>query len=583
MGNANNTCSGGCCNLVSINHSPSSEQQQEVNDDDLLLKGVSVYYLQHILLQEVQDAGLDVESAKVYEMEPDLDSDSNTKFGLLRQKGANVICPRDGHIGAAYVDAIDQCDDFVGRANVMLSYSWGYVVKSIVDTLVAKCLADGRDTKRTYIWICCLCNNQHRIGNDVVTFDQFRKTFYGTVTGVGRLWSLMSPWDNPQYLKRIWCVFEIYVANTEAGVEAEIIMPEEQERKMVESLEDINKLLDVLSKTSIENANASREEDKQNILKLVAETIGYANLNMKINNLYRDWITGILLNVAEQGKTNEFDDKDLNLGHAKTLYGIGGAFLKMGHHDKAVEMYEECLAIRSNYLGKEHVDTAEVYNEIGIVKRKKGDNDGALEMFEQCLTIFVRVLGKEDAQTATAYNNVGLVKKAKGDYDGALVMYQQALAIQEKDLGLDTAVSYNNIATVKKVKGDYDDALKMYKQALLIRETILGEDHVSTALSYNSIGELHRSKGDYSGALEMYHKALVIRKKAFGEDHPSVAVCYNNIGMVKYASGDYNGALEMLEKCVAIRVEALGKDHPKTANTYKGIKMVKKAKRKEEG
>ena len=39
------------------------------NKEDELLKGVSVHYLKTVLLQEVKDAGLDIDTATVYDLE----------------------------------------------------------------------------------------------------------------------------------------------------------------------------------------------------------------------------------------------------------------------------------------------------------------------------------------------------------------------------------------------------------------------------------------------------------------------------------------------------------------------------------
>ena len=43
-------------------------------------------------------------------------------------------------------------------------------------------------------------------------------------------------------------------------------MPAEHKKAMIDSLSDIDKLLNALAKTKIENAKASREDDKKNIL-----------------------------------------------------------------------------------------------------------------------------------------------------------------------------------------------------------------------------------------------------------------------------------------------------------------------------
>ena len=137
--------------------------------------GVSVDFLNsEVFRKDLQSANVDYSTAKIYDMEPNL-STPGSSFGLLRSKDQHITCPRDGERGAAYVDSIGP--DCVGPANVMLSYSWGYNIKDVVDCLRAKCANDNRDPKKTFVWICCFCNNQHRIGKTVVSFDKFRKTF----------------------------------------------------------------------------------------------------------------------------------------------------------------------------------------------------------------------------------------------------------------------------------------------------------------------------------------------------------------------------------------------------------------------
>ena len=75
---------------------------------ELDLRGVSVWHLKHVLLEEVRQTG-GSEDSKIYEIEP----------LVIRPKGPNLICPRDGRTGTAYVDAIG--DEAAGRANFMLS------------------------------------------------------------------------------------------------------------------------------------------------------------------------------------------------------------------------------------------------------------------------------------------------------------------------------------------------------------------------------------------------------------------------------------------------------------------------------
>ena len=50
----------------------------------------------------------------------------NQAYG--KPAGLTATCPRDGKLGAAYVDTLSG-EDNVGIANALLSYSWGYKVK----------------------------------------------------------------------------------------------------------------------------------------------------------------------------------------------------------------------------------------------------------------------------------------------------------------------------------------------------------------------------------------------------------------------------------------------------------------------
>ena len=94
-------------------------------------------------------------SYSVYDIEPT----------VIREKGRNVVCPRDGKLGAAYVDCVGVAQG-AGMATHMLSYTWGYSVETdIVDGLKEFCKNSEPhlDPSGTHFWICCFCINQHRV------------------------------------------------------------------------------------------------------------------------------------------------------------------------------------------------------------------------------------------------------------------------------------------------------------------------------------------------------------------------------------------------------------------------------------
>lgn len=70
-----------------------------------------------------------------------------------KPEGLKKLCPRDGKMGCAYVDTLTKRDD-VGRADALLSYTWGYKVLSVGSALQRWTKRSRRDPKRTYVWIC---------------------------------------------------------------------------------------------------------------------------------------------------------------------------------------------------------------------------------------------------------------------------------------------------------------------------------------------------------------------------------------------------------------------------------------------
>ena len=99
------------------------------------------------------------------------------------------------------------------------------------------------------------------------------------------------------------------------------------------------------------------------------------------------------------------------------------------------------------------------------------------------MEIYEKVLGKEHIDTAMSYNNIGNVSCNLGKYNEAFKYFDRALQIQEKVLGeehIDTAMSYNNIGRIYAILGKYDKALGYFTKALKIFQSMLGSEHPYT-------------------------------------------------------------------------------------------------------
>ena len=263
---------------------------------------------------------------------------------------------------------------------------------------------------------------------------------------------------------------------------------------------------------------------------------------------------------------------------AQSYNNIGVIYYNQGNYAKALEYHEKALDIRERVLGPNHPDTAQSYNNIGLVYYNQGDYAKALEYYGKALDIYERVLGTDHPDTAAAYCNIALVYHGQGDYTKALEYHRKALDISERVLGPnhpDTARSYINIGVVYKRQGDYAKALEYYGKALDIWERVLGPDHPYTAASYNNIGLVNCEQGNYAKALEYHKKALDIRERKLDPNHPDTASSYNNIGLVYKEQDDYAKALEYYGKALDIYERKLGPNHPNTKKVRRNMKICR--------
>ena len=232
------------------------------------------------------------------------------------------------------------------------------------------------------------------------------------------------------------------------------------------------------------------------------------------------------------------------------------------------------LDIHRQWLGEDHPEIAQSYNNVAYVLNAQGKYAAAEPLFQKALGICQKALGEENPVTAQSYNNVAASLNARGDYPAAEPLLERALAIKLKLLGETdpgTALSYNNLAANLTAQRQYAAAEPLYQKAMTIYLKTLGENDPSTAFSYNNLASNLKEQGKYAAAEPLAQKALAICLNVLGEDHPDTATSYNKLAVILDAQGKYATAEPLFRKALAIGLKALGEDHPDTAKYYSDL------------
>ena len=253
---------------------------------------------------------------------------------------------------------------------------------------------------------------------------------------------MMSPWDNPKYLERVWCVFELYMAH-KIGCQLSLVMPDDQFNAATNALftevGGLNKFYEALTRTAVEKARASEEKDRIAILGRISEDSGYAALNKRVNDLLREWVTAKVKQFVvglEDLASTPSDEPHLQPRCYAHLFHRLGHFFEETEPAFSLRMYEKSLTL-SEQLQAEGTDNtgggATTQTNIGVMLFRSGDNPGALDHFRSALAKMEVVEMDPFADEiscrrsmANLRGNIGEVLSDQCDFQGAFREFEEA-------------------------------------------------------------------------------------------------------------------------------------------------------------
>lgn len=440
-------------------------------------RALSVKFLSTQFLEDLAVSADD----KVYDIEP-----------RLRRFGENTVCPRDQRIGAAYVDVA--ADANAGTADFMLSYTWGYLVRDIVASLLSFCEQTGRRSEDVRVWICCLCVNQHRVKEkqaacDKISFEEFASTFYLKVVKIGRVLSMLTPWDSPLYITRLWCIFELAMAINDPDVTITFVLPRDQELAFEASLiqdsglVSMSKIFENLGNVRVETARASYEEDRRNILMKVAPGVDIDDApalaracvayNRAVVEKMQNWfVDSVLQTVRKQMAAGQLTaTTQLVCGQVVQLANILGS----AHVTKAEPLVDEAIQISKASGLTDNVPYCLIVRNKGTILRYRKKYQEAMVVYEEAKGK-MEALGETDSKDyADMLQVIAICYGAQGEYVKALEVAEQTKAGYIR-AGLKDSADYANVIKSSGItcflKGDHPSAMAAYEESKRIFESV---------------------------------------------------------------------------------------------------------------
>jgi CHAT domain-containing protein/Flp pilus assembly protein TadD len=192
---------------------------------------------------------------------------------------------------------------------------------------------------------------------------------------------------------------------------------------------------------------------------------------------------------------------------------------------------------------------------LGTAYYSLGDYAKAIEYYQQHLAIARAI--KDRQGEAKALSNLGNAYNSLGDYAKAIEYYQQSLAIARAiKYRNGEGQSLGNLGAAYHSLGDYAKAIEYTQQRLAIAREI--KDRLGEGQSLGSLGSAYDSLGDYAKAIEYQQQSLAIAREI--KDRKGEGQSLGNLGLAYYSLGDYAKAIEYTQQRLAIAREIGDKD-----------------------
>eukprot|EP00536_Pseudo-nitzschia_multiseries_P011425 jgi/Psemu1/205758/e_gw1.386.48.1 len=244
---------------------------------------------------------------------------------------------------------------------------------------------------------------------------------------------------------------------------------------------------------------------------------------------------------------------------------------KVDEFDRSLELFRRVLNLQKtehgsehlgmattymkSFLGRDHVEVADSYVEIGHMLSKRGEYSNAYTQYQRTLMIRENKLGNDHFLVIKSLQDIGLVLQKKGDFKESETEYRRALSIQKEVLGeghLDVATTHSLIGKTLCLYGNFTGAMIENQLALTIRENRLGKNHPSSAESHSAIGEIYYHRGDYKSSRRHHTKALRIWQSVIGKECKECGIAHSALGELLSRCGDPEGAVSKLKRAHSI-------------------------------
>ncbi|MCA9288361.1 MAG: serine/threonine protein kinase [Phycisphaerales bacterium] len=211
----------------------------------------------------------------------------------------------------------------------------------------------------------------------------------------------------------------------------------------------------------------------------------------------------------------------------RLLHTLGTTIREVGLLDRAIEVLQEAVRVRSETLGPDDPDTLVSQASLGRTLQYAGRPREAEALFNSVLEARLRVFGDHDPATLDAMDRVADIAFTLGRQQDAERLYRQVLDARIALLGpdhLDTINSHESLARICRALRLNEEAERHHRIAAEGFERIYGFEHEGTQQSLSGLAGALTDQGRAAEAEAIYRRVVAFLEQRLGRSHPNTLV-----------------------------------------------------------
>jgi GTPase SAR1 family protein/tetratricopeptide (TPR) repeat protein len=345
--------------------------------------------------------------------------------------------------------------NYVATAEIFLSHAWSYKFLDVVDAVERHFKGSKKDP---YIWFDIFSVSQHKSESRDIKWWQ--STFLNAVGCMGQVLMVMHPWDNPTTLTRVWCIFEIYASEATQSRFCVVMTEDESNRLVADMCKDPEALLRTLSTISCEASDATKKEDKYQILEVIQRSVGFVRLDSMVSRKVEEAVYQEIRSKLDAAR-RKLDSK----AAATVGLTLGNLCRLMRNHTEAEQIFRECLDLAPRAEESNAFRLEATYG-LAVANSHLGNRKVALEQYEMCRELIKSNIGKVKDLMQEVISGYALECFATGQQKNAESLAEECLEMSRTEK---RRTVEHNLALLRLEQGRAADAYKLICECLAAR------------------------------------------------------------------------------------------------------------------